>query len=56
MYLSYITVECFAQLLENLFSEEGVEEFMFKSLNQLNVFPYMSFYHLGIKHPVLAGK
>lgn len=41
MYLSYITVECFAQLLENLFSEEGVGGVyvqIFKPIKRISIY------------------
>lgn len=31
------------------------EKIVFKSLNQLNIFPYVSLHHLGIKRLVLTG-
>lgn len=56
-FLSYRTVLSVLLSYWRAISERrGREKIMFKSLNQLNIFPYVSFHHLGIKCLVLTGK
>lgn len=56
VFLSYITALSVLLSYWRAVSVGAGGEIMFKSLNQLNVFPYASFHHLGIKRPVLAAK
>lgn len=56
-FLSYITaLSVLLSYWKAISVRREWEEIMFKSLNQLNIFPYVSFHHLGIKCPVLTGK